>query len=138
MAGYSYYFERAGAHSHLSLGEWVGAITAVPGVRPVEGNVAGLGSWLGYYVNPFGSPGGQFHDRPDRAHDAEVFFAETGRWLRAFYWHARPEPGLGVVTFDAGPVSVSSDAYPVWVAARALAKRLGVELVGEDETIYDR
>jgi hypothetical protein len=112
-------------------------VAAVPGVRPVAGPLDGLGEWLGYYVNPHGMPGGQFHDRPDRAHDAEVYFPAAGRWLRAFYWHARPEPGLGAVTFEGCPASVSPDESPVWVAAHALAARLGAELVGEDDTAYE-
>jgi hypothetical protein len=134
---YAYYFERDCARSHLSLAEWAEAVAAVPGVRPVAGPLDGLGEWLGYYVNPHGMPGGQFHDRPDRAHDAEVYFPAAGRWLRAFYWHARPEPGLGAVTFEGCPASVSPDESPVWVAAHALAARLGAELVGEDDTAYE-
>ena len=134
---YAYYFERDCARSHLSLAEWAEAVAAVPGVRPVAGPLDGLGEWLGYYVNPHGMPGGQFHDRPDRAHDAEVYFPAAGRWLRAFYWHARPEPGLGAVTSRGArracrPTSPPSGSRPMRVAAR-----LGAELVGEDDTAYE-
>jgi hypothetical protein len=130
---YAYYFERDGARSHLSLAEWRAAVAAVPGVRPVASPQDGLGDW----VNPGGRLGREFHDLPDRVDDAEVLFPTDGRWRRAFYWHRRPEPGLGVVTFEDCPASVSQDEYPVWVAARALAALLGAELVGEDHTAYE-
>ncbi len=135
---YAYYFERDGARSHLSLAEWRAAVAAVPGVRLVASPEEGLGDWVGYWVNPHGVPGRQFHDLPDRADDAEVLFTDMGRWRRAFYWHRRPEPGLGVVTFEDCPASVSRHEYPVWVTARALAVLLGAELVGEDSTAYER
>lgn len=135
---YAYYFERDRARSHLSLAEWTAAVATVPDVRQVASPLDGLGDWLGYFVNPRGMPGREFHDQPDRAHDAEVFFPVSGRWLRAFYWHARKEPGFGVVTFEGGPASVPPDEYPVWVAARALAARLGADLVGEDDTAYEQ
>jgi hypothetical protein len=134
---YAYYFERDGARSHLSVAEWQAAVEAVPDVRPVAAPLEGLGDWVGYWVNPHGTPGRQFHDLPDRADDAEVLFPTEGRWRRAFYWHRRPEPGLGVVTFEDCPASVSREEYPVWVAARALAALLGAELVGEDHTAYE-
>jgi hypothetical protein len=92
---YAYYFERDGARSHLSLAEWSAAVADAPGVRAVTGPLVALDDWLGYYVNPHGAPGRPFHERPDHEHDAEVFFPASGRWRRAFYWHARPEPGLG-------------------------------------------
>jgi hypothetical protein len=38
------------------------------------------------------------------------------------------------VTFEGGLPS----AHPVWEAARALAVHLGAELVGEDDTAYER
>lgn len=135
---YSYYFERDGARSHLSLTEWDAAVAAVAGVRSVTAPLEGLGEWLGYYVNPHGTPGGQFHDRPERAHDAEVYFPKSDRWLRAFYWHDRAEPGTGVVTFEGTPPSVSPDEYPVWVTALKLASRLGADLVSEVDTAYEQ
>jgi hypothetical protein len=135
---YAYYFERHGARSHLSLAEWRAALQVASGVRLVATPLDGLGDWIGYWVNPHGTPGGQFHDLPDRADDAEVLFPADGRWRRAFYWHRRPEPGLGVVTFEGCPASVPRGEYPVWVAARALAALLGAELVGEDDTAYEQ
>jgi hypothetical protein len=136
---YAYYFERDHGRAHLALAEWLEAAAAVPDVRQVPTPCHGLGDWLGYLVNPHGTPDAEFHDRPERAYDAEVFFPDLGRWLRAFYWHARPEPGLGVVTFEGSiAAGVPAHEYPVWVAARALAARLGAELVGEDETAYER
>src|SRR4051794_4630182 len=126
---YAYYFERDKARSHLSLDEWARALAAVPGVRLVAAPLDGLGEWLGYFIVPSETPGVQFHDLPDRAHDAEAYFPELGQWLRAFYWHSRPEPGLGVVTFEGCPASVPRDEYPVWKAAHALAAYLGAELV---------
>jgi hypothetical protein len=133
---YAYFFEREHAQSHLSLGEWEAALAAVAGVRRVSGPLDGLGDWIGYLVSPHAS-GGHFHDLPDRNHDAEVFFPASGRWRRAFYWHARPEPGRGVVTFEAPPGDVEPDEYPVWIAARALAARMKADLVGQDDTAYD-
>ncbi|MFO0956524.1 MAG: hypothetical protein U0800_03545 [Isosphaeraceae bacterium] len=62
-----------------------------------------------------------------------MFIPESGRWQRAFYWHALPESKVGVVTFEGG----LPEGHPVWVAARALATCLGAELVGEDETAYE-
>ena len=134
---YAYYFERDGARSHRSLVEWTKALVDVTGVRTVTEPLDGLGEWLGYYFNPHESPEGQFHNLPDRAHDADVYFPASDKWLRAFYWHARPEPGLGVVTFEACPGNVRPEEYPVWVAAKALAVRLRADLVGQDDTVYE-
>jgi hypothetical protein len=94
---YAYYFERERARSHLSLADWRAAVAAMPDVRMVASPLDGLGEWIGYWVNPHGTPGREFHDLPDRAHDAEVLFPYSGQWRRAFYWHQRPEPDLGVV-----------------------------------------
>jgi hypothetical protein len=135
---YAYYFDRDGARSHLSLSEWRAAVATVPGVQLVAAAREGLGDWIGYWVNPRGVPGREFHDLPDRADDAEVLFPAESHWRRAFYWHRRPEPELGVVTFEDCAASVSRDEYPVWVAARALAALLGAELVGEDRTAYEQ
>ena len=86
---------------------------SVDNVRPVASALTGLGDWLGYHVNPLSKQGDQFHDRPERLHGAELFFPLEGRWMRAFYWHSLPEPGLGVVTFVDCPASVSASEYPV-------------------------
>jgi hypothetical protein len=134
---YAFYFERDKARSHLSLTEWRAAVTATPGVRLVSAPQEGLYDWIDYWVNPSGSSGQQFHDQPDRAEDAEVLFPVNGTWRRAFYWHQRPEPGLGVVSFEACPSSVPQAEYPVWIAAQALATLLGAELVGQDDTAYE-
>jgi hypothetical protein len=131
---YAYYFERDRGRAHLTLAEWSQATAVIPGVRPVAAPRDQLSDWLGYYVDPHAPSGGQFHDRIDRAHDAEVFVPESGRWLRAFYWHAGRDSGTGVVTFEGG----LPPAHPVWEAARALAAHLGAELVGEDDTAYER
>lgn len=131
------YFERDGARSHLTLVEWRAAITSVPGVRLTPSPQHDLGEWIGYRLNPAGEPGHEFHDLPDRAEDAEVYLPNEGRWKRAFYWHQRPEPNLGVVTFESVPEILSGEPHPVWAAAHALAQLLGVELVGEDETAYE-
>ena len=109
-------------------------MAAVPGVRPVADPLDGPGDWRGYCLNPHEPTGTRFHDRPKRTHDAEVYFPASGRWLRAFYWHARREPGFGVVTFAGGP----TDGNPVWDAAWALAAHLGAELIGEDATAYEQ
>jgi len=93
---------------------------------------------LGTGSTPRGTPGHQFHDLPDRVEDAEVLFPAEGRWRRAFYWHRRPEPGLGVVTFADCPASVRREEYPVWQAAKALAALLGTELVGQEHTAYEQ
>ncbi len=134
---YPYFFERDGARSHISLAEWKSVLQAVADVRVVATPLQGLGEWIGYRVNPHGSPGSQFHDRPERESDAEVYFPESDRWFRAFYWHPLSEPGLGVVTFEGPPVNVAPEDYRVWVVAQALAQHLGAELVGENDTAYE-
>lgn len=134
---HAFYFERDGARSHLTLAEWRAAVAAVPGVRLATSPQHELGDWIGYWVNPAGEPGQQFHDLPDRVEDAEVYLPGEGRWSRAFYWHQRPEPDLGVVTFESVPETLSDEAHPVWAAARALAQLLRADLVGEGETAYE-
>lgn len=131
------YFERDGARSHLTLAEWRAAVAAVPGVRLAPAAQHDSGDWMGYWVNPAGEPGQQFHDLPDRVEDAEVYLPDEGCWRRAFYWHQRPEPDLGVVTFESVPETLSGESHPVWAAAQALARLLRAELVGEDETAYE-
>jgi hypothetical protein len=134
---YPYFFERDNARSHLTLEEWQKAVESVSGVRSVKSPLQGLGEWIGYVVNPLGSPNKEFHDRPERAHDAEVFFPDVNHWFRAFYWYPLPERGLGVVTFESPPGNVAPNDYQVWVIARKLAAHLGAELVGANETAYE-
>jgi hypothetical protein len=139
MGSYSIYFERDAARSHISRAEWLDALLHTPGVRRAGDATADPHGWIGYWVNPHGGPG-QFHHNAYRAYDAEVFFADGGTWRRAIYWHSmygRPGSEDGVVTFEAPPSNVDKESYPVSVAARALAERLGAELVGEDETAYE-
>ena len=62
----------------------------------------------------------------------------SGRWRRAFYWHQRPEPDFGVLTFEGSGGGLPRDIDPVWVATRALATLLGADLVGEDEMAYEK
>ena len=137
MSGYNYYFQRDRDRSHITLAEWQEAIRAVPGVRPAEPPKGMPLEWIGYYVN-LRATDTQFHDLQDRVHDAEVFFPKLGGWRRALYWHARRSADWGVITFPAPPHAVPNEEYPVWIAAASLAERLGAELVGEDETAYER
>ncbi|MDR2880544.1 MAG: hypothetical protein LBV29_01395 [Azoarcus sp.] len=139
---YRYYFERDKARSHLSLDEWKKAIEVVPHVRAVTNPRQGLGEWIGirYIGNPHEVPVDKdaFQNRPERVNDAEVFFPDFDRWFRAFYWRPLTEhPGLGVVTFESPPGDIAPEDYPVWVVAQELAKHLGAELVGENESAYE-
>ena len=136
---FTIYFERDPFEDHITRDQWYAAVGAVDGVRLVAANSAGPDTWLGYFVNPRGRPGQQFHDRPDRAHDAEVYFHNTQDWRRAFYWYeAMGDFAGGVITFDS---RVSEDdswrTDPVHLASLALAEVLNAKLVGEDDTNYE-
>ena len=139
MGGYSIYFERDAARSHIGLAEWLEALEQTPGVQRASEATADAHGWIGYWVNPSDGPYA-FHHRSDRAYDAEVFFADGRGWRRAIYWNSMPgDSGLaeGVIAFDSPPSSADPVSYPVWVAAHALAARLRAELVGEDDTAYE-
>ena len=115
------------------------AVDVVNGVRLVAAEATRPGTWLGYFVNPRGTPGQQFHDRPDRAHDAEVFFHDTQDWRRAFYWHEAIGGSVGgVINFDSRKTDDDSwRTDPVHLASLALANVLCAKLVGEDNTRYE-
>ena len=134
---YSIFFQRTATRKDIALAEWLSAVDRVPGVRRANDATADPHDWVGYFVNPKVTSG-QFHQRPDRAFDAEVFFPEEGRWRRALYWNLiRGSSDHGVITFTDCPASVEQSRYPVGLAAAKLAVLLDAELVGEDDTFYE-
>ncbi len=74
---FSIYFERDPFEDHITPGQWFAAVESVAGVRLVTPESSGPECWIGDFANPLGSPGHHFHDRPDRAYDAEVHFRDT-------------------------------------------------------------
>ena len=84
------------------------------------------------------NPGGRAHRQatgqvisiPRRDGDADVYFSDERVWYPVFRWfngaahvNARFEPG--------------DSSHPVWVAAVALATRLGAVIRGDDGEVYD-
>jgi hypothetical protein len=134
---FAIYFQRTSSRIDISLTEWLAAVNHVEGVRQASDCTADPNDWVGYWVNPRGGPTGQFHHRPDRAFDAEVFFPDDARWRRALYWHAIRDTDRGVITFEAGTRDAEKATYPVRIAAAALARLLDAELVDQDETFYE-
>ena len=135
----SIYFERDRFENHITRAQWYDAVESVDGVRIVSLKSSGPEYWLGYFVNPRATSG-QFHERPDRIHDAEVYFAKSDLWRRAFYWHdSTGDFNGGVITFPDRQTS-DGDSWlsdPVHIASTALARVLDAQLVYEDDTKYE-
>jgi hypothetical protein len=104
----------------IPLGDWKAALAATKGVRLCSPGVHSI-------TNP---TTGQVISVPGGDGDAELYFSDERAWYPAFYWsegaarfNARFEPGD------------SSD--PAWVAAVALASRLGAVIRGDEGELYD-
>ena len=109
-----------GEPTPIPLDDWKAALSATEGVRlcPPGANTI---------TNP---KTGEVISIPRQDGDAEVYFSDERAWLPAFRWfegaahvNARFEPG--------------DSSHPVWVAAVALATRLGAVVRGDDGEIYD-
>jgi len=62
--------------------------------------------------------------------DAEVFFADDGRWYPVFHWFE------GSIAFKAS-VQPGDTSHPVWTAAVELASHLDAVIRGDDGELYD-
>lgn len=103
----------------IALSEWIAAVESTNGVRlfsapahtitnPKTGEVISLGARKG---------------------DAEVQFS-SDEWHAVFRW--RGETAVFASRFD--PTETS---HPVWIAAAALAHRLGARIRGDEGEVYD-
>jgi len=109
-----------GEPTPIPLDEWKAALSSTEGVRlcpPGANRIA----------NP---KTGQVISIPRRDGDADVYFSDERVWYPVFRWfngaahvNARFEPG--------------DSSHPVWVAAVALATRLGAVIRGDDGEVYD-
>jgi hypothetical protein len=104
----------------IPLDDWKAALSATEGVRlcPPGANI---------FTNP---KTGEIISIPRRDGDAEVYFSDERVWHPVFRWfegaahvNAKFEPG--------------DSSQPVWVAAVALAARLGAVIRGDDGESYD-
>lgn len=109
-----------GEPAPIPLDQWKSALLATEGVRlcPPGANTV---------TNP---KTGEIISIPRRDGDAEVYFSDERAWQPVFRWfegaahvNARFEPG--------------DSSHPVWVAAVALASRLGAVVRGDDGEVYD-
>jgi hypothetical protein len=109
-----------GEPTPILLEEWKSALAATPGVRLCAQGADTTS-------NP---KTGEVISIPRRDGDAEVYFSADGAWRSVFRWfegaahlNARFEPG--------------DSSHPVWVAAVALAGRLGAVVRGDNGEVYD-
>jgi len=116
---YDLHIERAGENP-IVLKEWRAAVQSTNGVRlfataahtvtnPKTGEVISIGS---------------------REGDTEVFFPDIREWHSVFRW--RGESAVFAARFEPGDAS-----HPVWIAAVALASRLGATIRGDEGEIYN-
>jgi hypothetical protein len=106
----------------IPLEEWRAAIAATEGVRLVT---AAAHTW----TNP---ASGQVLSVPAQDGDAEVFFPADGQWRSVFRWSSDGGAASSSARFDPGDL-----AHPVWIAAVALASRVGGAIRGDDGERYD-
>jgi hypothetical protein len=103
----------------LSVEEWREAVAATEGIR-----LAGPGQVT--FANPKTKEGITF---PKRENDVEVFFPRDQQWYLAFCWHDQS------ASFAARSLP-DDPSDPVWVAALALAHRLGAAVRGDEGEYY--
>jgi hypothetical protein len=104
----------------ISLEEWKAAVSATPGVRLVEAPAHTA-------INP---QTGEVISIGARDGDAEVFFADDREWRFVFRWGRRS--ARFAARFELGDT-----LDPIWVAAVALASRLGAVIRGDEGEVYD-
>mgnify|MGYP000896878071 CR=1 FL=1 len=109
-----------GEPTPIPLDEWKSALSATEGVRTCPSGANSI-------TNP---KTGGIISIPSRDGDAEVYFSDERAWHPVFRWfkgaahvNARFEPG--------------DSSHPVWVAAVALATRLGAVIRGDNGEAYD-
>ena len=109
-----------GEPTPIALDDWKTALSSTEGVRLCPPGVNTI-------TNP---KTGEVISIPRRDGDAEVYFPDEQIWRPTFRWfesaahvNARFEPG--------------DSSHPVWIAAVALASRLGAVIRGDDGESYD-
>jgi len=112
-------FNKQGEATPIPLAEWKAAVLATPGVR-----LCTPGIRIVTY------PHGATMNVPIQDGDLEVYFSDDQAWQPVFHWHN----GAASVNarFDPGDTS-----HPVWLAAVALARRLGAAIRGDDGESYN-
>ena len=121
---YELHIERLGKDKHgeaipIPLEEWKTAVAATPGVRLCLPGVRKLIA-----------PDGASINIPVQDGDLEVSFSDEQAWQAVFRWHN------GAASFSAR-FDPGDSSHPVWVAAVALASRLGAAIRGDDGESYD-
>jgi hypothetical protein len=116
--GYDLHIERV--NKPIALSEWRAAVEATEGVRLFAAPAHTITNPKTREVISIGA----------REGDAEVFFPDSGEWHPVFYW--RGDSAVFPARFD--PTETS---HPTWVAAVALATRLGAAIRGDEGEVYD-
>ena len=114
---------------HIRLTEWLKTIKSLENLR--EAQTDNPHEWVGYIVNTM-SKTGQFHQRPERKYDCDLFFKEENKWKRVFYWHFVEEETLGVITFEG-----AFENKKIEETARDISNLLGAVIKNEETTKYD-
>lgn len=104
----------------ILLTEWCAAVASTEGVRLFAAQAHTI-------TNP---KTGEVISIPAREGDVEVFFSDGGQWHSVFRW--RGDSAVFASRVDPGDTS-----QPVWVAAVALATRLGAVIRGDEGETYD-
>jgi len=109
-----------GEPTPIPLDDWKAALSATEGVRlcPPGDNTI---------TNP---KTGEVISIPRRDGDAEVYFSDERAWRPVFRWFEGAAHVNAI--FETGDSS-----HPVWVAAVALASRLGAVIRGDEGEVYD-
>jgi len=121
--GYDLHIERCGVETEESqpipIAEWLAAVEAIQNVRVFAGAKHSV-------TNP---KTGDVTSARARPGDVEVRFG--AEWRFVFSWFE------GSAKFRAHGVAVGDASDPTWVAAVALAKRVGAVICGDDSECYD-
>ena len=104
----------------ISLEEWQAAIAVTEGVRLIAAHSHSV-------TNP---KTGEVITIPIREGDAEVFVPKHNAWSPVFRWRG------GSAVF-VGRVQPGDKLDPIWIAAVALASRLGAVIRGDNGEIYN-
>ena len=108
-----------GTEVAIPLEEWMAALEALEGVRPVED--------VPFFTNP---STGEVIRIPRALGDAEIYLSESGTWVKAIAF-ARGRAIMG------HPAGWSTGQETAWRVVAQLCDRLGLVAVGDEGERYD-
>jgi hypothetical protein len=118
--GYGLHIERRtsdGTTLPITLEEWLEAVEATPGIRLADGPLQLRNPMTGEIITVQNAGG-----------DVEVYFQDE--WVRVFFWTP-----AGLASFRATAETEHPDSE-IRRAARALAKKLDADVVGDEGETY--